>query len=36
MGEGDEHYSAERLERFLLGALPAGEMRDIIGHLARG
>ncbi len=36
MSEGGEHYTAERLEQFLLGALPAGEMRDIIGHLARG
>jgi hypothetical protein len=36
MSEGDDHYSAERLERFLMGALPPGETRDIIGHLARG
>ena len=36
MSEGDEHYSAERLERFLMGALPPDEIRAILGHLARG
>jgi len=36
MSEGEDHPSAERLERFLLGTLPADQIRTIIGHLARG
>jgi tetratricopeptide (TPR) repeat protein len=36
MSQGDDHYSAESLEQFLLGTLSADQTRAVIGHLARG
>ncbi len=36
MSQGDDHFSAECLEKFLTGALGSEETRAVLGHLARG